>query len=203
MCIRDRDTVAEIQAIVDDINEQIDSVPAFTSDTNLTAIVGLAFSHTLTATDSNDDDLSFAVDTAPDWLTLDGAVLSGTPTSASVDTAVVTVTDGFSIVTQTLTITVALADSDEDGIPDDIEGTGDLDGDDTPDYLDTDVDGDGVSDADEVGDDPLNPVDTDKDGEPDYRDTDADNDGIPDMLCLLYTSPSPRDATLSRMPSSA
>ena len=25
----------------------------------------------------------------------------------------------------------------------------------------------------------------------------------PGMLCLLYTSPSPRDATLSRMPSSA
>ena len=24
-----------------------------------------------------------------------------------------------------------------------------------------------------------------------------------DMVCLLYTSPSPRDATLSRMPSSA
>ena len=27
--------------------------------------------------------------------------------------------------------------------------------------------------------------------------------GVHDMLCLLYTSPSPRDATLSRMPSSA
>ena len=26
---------------------------------------------------------------------------------------------------------------------------------------------------------------------------------LPDMTCLLYTSPSPRDATLSRMPSSA
>ena len=26
---------------------------------------------------------------------------------------------------------------------------------------------------------------------------------VPPMLCLLYTSPSPRDATLSRMPSSA
>ena len=25
----------------------------------------------------------------------------------------------------------------------------------------------------------------------------------PDLICLLYTSPSPRDATLSRMPSSA
>ena len=27
--------------------------------------------------------------------------------------------------------------------------------------------------------------------------------GVPYMDCLLYTSPSPRDATLSRMPSSA
>ena len=26
---------------------------------------------------------------------------------------------------------------------------------------------------------------------------------VRDMICLLYTSPSPRDATLSRMPSSA
>ena len=26
---------------------------------------------------------------------------------------------------------------------------------------------------------------------------------IQDIICLLYTSPSPRDATLSRMPSSA
>ena len=28
-------------------------------------------------------------------------------------------------------------------------------------------------------------------------------DGAPVVFCLLYTSPSPRDATLSRMPSSA
>ena len=28
-------------------------------------------------------------------------------------------------------------------------------------------------------------------------------EGYPDKSCLLYTSPSPRDATLSRMPSSA
>ena len=28
-------------------------------------------------------------------------------------------------------------------------------------------------------------------------------DGVRDTICLLYTSPSPRDATLSRMPSSA
>ena len=30
-----------------------------------------------------------------------------------------------------------------------------------------------------------------------------DQDSTPDDTCLLYTSPSPRDATLSRMPSSA
>ena len=30
-----------------------------------------------------------------------------------------------------------------------------------------------------------------------------DFEGTLDKLCLLYTSPSPRDATLSRMPSSA
>ena len=42
------------------------------------------------------------------------------------------------------------------------------------------------------------------------RTFDFDGDGYPDMLinaqdgnCLLYTSPSPRDGLLSRMPSSA
>ena len=32
---------------------------------------------------------------------------------------------------------------------------------------------------------------------------DADDESVFQMACLLYTSPSPRDATLSRMPSSA
>ena len=39
--------------------------------------------------------------------------------------------------------------------------------------------------SDELGDEAFNPV------------------PIPSLSCLLYTSPSPRDATLSRMPSSA
>ena len=34
-------------------------------------------------------------------------------------------------------------------------------------------------------------------------DGDADDDGDDDDVCLLYTSPSPRDGLLSRMPSSA
>ena len=43
-----------------------------------------------------------------------------------------------------------------------------------------------------------------------YTDTDASAENLvqqgiaaKDIVCLLYTSPSPRDATLSRMPSSA
>ena len=36
------------------------------------------------------------------------------------------------------------------------------------------------------------------------RGVDVDDSGIVQLwICLLYTSPSPRDATLSRMPSSA
>jgi hypothetical protein len=52
-------------------------------------------------------------------------------------------------------------DSDNDGIPDDVEGTEDIDGDGIPNYLDTDSDGDGVSDRQEhaFGSDPYNPDD--------------------------------------------
>ena len=36
-----------------------------------------------------------------------------------------------------------------------------------------------------------------------YSGTELKFDGVDYLICLLYTSPSPRDATLSRMPSSA
>jgi hypothetical protein len=76
-------------------------------------------------------------------------------------------------------------DEDEDGICDEYEGRDqgiDTDGDGTPDYLDEDSDGDGISDADErgwVGEDQP-PVDTDRDGVADFRDEDSDNNGILD-----------------------
>jgi len=76
-------------------------------------------------------------------------------------------------------------DSDNDGIPDSVEGTGDSDGDGTPDYLDLDSDNDGIPDSVESG---VTGVDSDGDGLDDAFDvdstggTDADNNGIDDAL---------------------
>ena len=72
-------------------------------------------------------------------------------------------------------------DLDKDGIPNEVEGCGkDTDGDQLPDYNDTDSDNDKIPDKSEVGADPKNPVDTDGDKTTDYKDTDSDGDGIKD-----------------------
>ena len=71
-------------------------------------------------------------------------------------------------------------DSDNDQIPDAVEGATDSDNDGDADYRDTDSDDDGISDTYEAGADPINPVDTDNDGKEDFRDTDSDGDTIPD-----------------------
>lgn len=79
-------------------------------------------------------------------------------------------------------IAIGPGDSDDDGIPDAVEGSADTDADGARDSIDKDADGDGISDTVEAGDDPQRPVDTDSDGQPDYKDTDSDNDGIPDSV---------------------
>ena len=68
-----------------------------------------------------------------------------------------------------------IADADEDGIPDTIEGNRDTDTDGVPNDLDTDSDNDGTPDAIEYL------TDSDNDGAPDYIDLDSDNDGINDQ----------------------
>jgi len=99
-------------------------------------------------------------------------------------------------------------DSDNDGIPNAIEGMGDSDGDGIPDRFDLDSDNDGIPDLVEAGgvdsdddgrvDDktdadkngvadsldaaPLAVSDTDGDSIPDFLDVDSDNDGIPDAV---------------------
>ena len=89
--------------------------------------------------------------------------------------------------------------------------TVDIDGDGNPDHLDLDADNDGTPDlieaggTDEDGDGQIdNFNDEDEDGFDDSYDPNNNTSSTPnDGTCLLYTSPSPRDATLSRMPSSA
>ena len=73
------------------------------------------------------------------------------------------------------------ADSDNDGIPNNVEGTDDVDGDGIPNYLDPDSDNNRIDDIYEVGSNPDLPIDSDDDGTPDYLDDDDDGNGIPDF----------------------
>ena len=75
-------------------------------------------------------------------------------------------------------------DTDGDMIADEIEGSGDSDGDGTPDREDTDSDDDGIPDEVEAGPARTSPcsdvLDTDGTGGFDFQDPDADDDGLPD-----------------------
>lgn len=71
-------------------------------------------------------------------------------------------------------------DSDNDGVPDAVEGTQDLDGDGAPNWRDPDDDGDGIPTATEVEDGAAHGNDVDGDGNNNWYDTDADGDGKPD-----------------------
>jgi large repetitive protein len=76
-------------------------------------------------------------------------------------------------------------DSDNDGIPDNVERNVDSDGDRIADYQDLDSDNDGIGDTFEKGSNGFKPVDTDKDGRLDYLDLDSDGDGLLDAWELL------------------
>ncbi len=77
----------------------------------------------------------------------------------------------------------ATTDCDNDGIPNGVEGTDDLDMDGLPNDRDDDADGDDWPDAVE------GTVDTDGDGTPDFLDLDSDDDGIPDIDDPQRTTP--------------
>ncbi len=90
----------------------INDTPTFTSSPLTTATEDSAYSYTATATDVDGDNLTFSATTIPSWLSLNGAILSGTPTNENVGTHSVTlsvVDDGSPNLSaqQTFIITVA------------------------------------------------------------------------------------------------
>ena len=130
-----------------------------------------------TATALDDDSIPESFDLAD----FDGAGALGNRVQLEFsDGTAVTPTQCAVTAVTTVMVGVAAPDEDGDGIPDDVEGTGDSDGDGIPDFQDDDSDNDGIPDQQEAGSNPQNPTDTDNDGVPDYLDTDSDNDGVLD-----------------------
>jgi hypothetical protein len=83
----------------------------------------------------------------------------------SPQTRILTVNDADAV---TVRVAGATADSDNDTIPDNVEGARDVDSDNLPNFLDPDADNDGLSDAVEAGPDPHRPRDGNNNGIPDY-----------------------------------
>jgi|GEM_PF-506196 len=79
-----------------------------------------------------------------------------------------------------LTVNVSSATDDQDGdtIPDNVEGALDVDGDNLPNFLDTDADNDGLPDQIEAGPDPRQPRDSNGNGIPDYREPSGGTEAI-------------------------
>ncbi len=107
-----------------------------------------------------------------------------------------TIVEDYEAPTGTVEVTVTVEDDDNDGVPTEFEGRGELDengeygnaldtdGDLIPDYLDQDDDNDNVMTSSEIdtsdgdNDPTTNPKDTDGDGTADYLDVDDDGDGV-------------------------
>ncbi len=137
---------------------------------------------TLSATYVDSDSLAYSLvsgdgDDHNSSFTISGTTLSATSTYMAIGSysVRVKVDDGDGGTCEEV-FTLTVLDSDSDGIADGVEGTGDTDGDGTPDYLDADSDGDGIADSVEGS------GDTDGDGTDDYLDEDSDGDGIPDSI---------------------
>jgi len=128
---------------------------------------GASLAGDVSDSDTAPENLAFAKLSGPAWLVVgpDGA-LSGTPASAGIglNSWIVTVNDGATTDSAQLLITVAVADVDEDGLPDDWETAHGLDpaddGSVIPDNgADGDPDGDGLPNDEEfiAGLDPRTP----------------------------------------------
>ena len=175
-------------------------LPQITSTAPTAAEEAQPYTYTLTATDADNESLTYQLTAAPQGMLLSDNVISWTPAygQAGEQTYSVTVSDGTDSVAQTVNVTVAQGDADDDGHLDVTEQACntdqndpasfpvDTDADGTCNYLDSDDDGDGFPDTEELTclSDPLQllsvPVDTDNDTLCNALDGDDDNDGWSD-----------------------
>ena len=83
--------------------------PEFTSPGSVTAQVGQPFSYTATATNPNNGTLSFTYYNLPDWLTAEGATITGTPINTGTFEVGIIVEDGKEG-SGCLTLTITIVD---------------------------------------------------------------------------------------------
>lgn len=96
--------------------------PVITSPLTVSAIAGISFAYTITATGTQP--ITFQAANLPDGLTLNGNLISGTPTTAGTYMVHITATNSAGTVSSTLVIAVVSSftmDSDGDGVPDFLE----------------------------------------------------------------------------------
>ncbi|HMN28067.1 MAG TPA: Ig-like domain-containing protein [Caldilineaceae bacterium] len=134
-----------------------DKLGTILADANQVVLPGASFSTTVTAT------LSVSTTNVATWTVT--ASLVGAATASAGD-------PGGAVSAQSATVIISSPTDDQDGdtIPDNIEGAGDPDGDNLPNFLDPDAEGDGRPDRVEAGPDPTRPLDSNNDGLPDFLD---------------------------------
>lgn len=88
--------------------------------------------------------------------------------------------------TASVTVAGPDEDSENDTIPDNVEGAQDVDGDQLPNFLDTDSDNDGLSDQIEAGPDPRHPSDGNNNGVPDYLEASNSNSVRRSLFPLIF-----------------
>ncbi len=197
------------------------NTPTDTPTNTYTPTLTPTFTHTPSHTPTNTPTSSPTSTDTPFGTPTNTSTATATPTSTSTPTLTPTSSPSHTS-TETATATATATptpaqlptdeDSDDDGIPDIVEGNGDQDGDGIPNSQDLDSDNDGILDiiegggtdangdgradslADADGDglvDEYDPdsggttqptPDTDNDGIPDYLDRDSDGDGLSDTI---------------------
>ena len=110
----DVDTPAEIKALINSVNNSVNSVPVFTSAASAIAIENQSFTFTFAATDSAGDALTYTMKNGvPGWLIFNAGTISGTPPDFVIGDVTLTAvaSDAFDNSTeQTFTLTVVDAE---------------------------------------------------------------------------------------------